>query len=198
MANSAARELSGVQRERLRQICGNRFNWTDGGHWIGQGASPDCSVKEERQVSHVVGVYFSSDAAAERWNAECERNIRFVGHGGTVLLGLASYLTGGSVIAVGALVAASIGKDELQAMVPYPKAYRGSRLLVRHELSLDWFAAPRARSSLTVRRAVRMSDHQGLKTHLREHEDRFDVCEQVAGALGFLFTSGDTERHISL
>ena len=64
------------QRMELERKCRDRLNWSDGGHWIGNGPQPNCFIKEhlKNNISHTI--HFPTDEAATKWNMECEKKIR--------------------------------------------------------------------------------------------------------------------------
>ena len=121
---------SEAERRRVEKLCNNRFNWSDGGHWIGLGPEPNCFQSGTIRGTQTIVYEFPTDEAAFKWNREWEKAIRFAGHLVTAAVTtIVTLKTGGAGgIAVGTL--AAITKDELQARVKYPKVARGWKYVV--------------------------------------------------------------------
>lgn len=120
--------MTKAEAEKLRRQCGNRLNWTDGGHWIGTGPEPSCFRRASVSSTMTVVLKFPTDAAAFKWNTEHEKRIRYsgyvVGAGITFALGLAT--SGWGWGAAGAIdTIADVFQGEVLARFPYPKVARG-------------------------------------------------------------------------
>ena len=117
--------LTKAEADKLRRQCRNTLNWTDGGHWMGTGPEPNCFQRASVSSTMTRVIKFPTDAAAFKWNAEQEKNIRILGHGATIGISVAVGLltSGWGGVAAGSI--AGIFKDEVQAHVPYPKVARG-------------------------------------------------------------------------
>ena len=133
------------ERDRLRQLCSNRLNWSDGGYWIGPGSPPNCFHTTQMAGTHEIVFDFHTDASAFRWNSEWERAIRYLGHFGTaVLTTILARFDGRAAIVVGTL--AAVLKDELQAAISYPRVARNWRYVLSFHYSLAWGAHPWSKS----------------------------------------------------
>jgi hypothetical protein len=152
-------QLTEAERKTLERMCNNRFNWTDGGHWMGAGTPPNCKLKERisNSISHTIT--FPTDSAALKWNLEWEKSIRYVGHTGTAALTTAVGLTLGGIPGIVIGTAAAITKDELQANVPYPRMARGwsYELIFDHEFK--WSPHPYGQKGLTQKVITIIRDH---------------------------------------
>jgi hypothetical protein len=135
-------ELTESERITIERRCNNRFNWTDGGHWMGAGTPPQCSLREKinNSISHTVT--FPTDSAALKWNLEWEKSIRYAGHTGTAGLTAAVSLTFGGAPAIVIGTVAAIAKDELQAKIPYPRMARGWSYELIFEHEFKWSPHP--------------------------------------------------------
>ncbi len=155
-------ELTESERMTLERKCNNRFNWTDGGSWMGVGAPPMCSLKEKisNSISHIVT--FPTDAAALKWNLEWEKSIRYAGHSGTAALTAAISLGINGPIGTFVGIVAAIAKDELQAKIPYPRMARGWSYELIFEHEFKWSPHPFGIRGLT----------QTVTTIIRDHKKR--------------------------
>lgn len=131
-------KLTRTMRKNLETLCNNRLNWTDGGHWMGYGAEPNCNLSDKisNKISHTY--HFPSDDSALRWNLDWEKKIRYAGHAVTV--GLTAAVSTTFTPMAGAVVGtlAAIAKDELQAKIPYPRMARGWSYEVIYEHKFMW------------------------------------------------------------
>ena len=76
---------SEAERRRVEGLCNDRFNWSDGGHWIGFGPEPNCFQSSTIRGTQTMVYEFPTDDAAFKWNAEWEKTIRYAGHAATAL-----------------------------------------------------------------------------------------------------------------
>ncbi|MDD9945172.1 MAG: hypothetical protein OXU20_29285, partial [Myxococcales bacterium] len=135
-----------AERERIRNACRNRLNWSDGGHWIGSGAAPNCFGSSHISGTHEIVFSFPTDAAAFNWNASWEKAIRYGGHFATaVLTVIAARFAGPFGVAAGTF--AAILKDEFQAAAQYPRVARGWRYIASFHYSIAWNAHPWGKSA---------------------------------------------------
>ena len=98
-------KITRAERRKLERQCNNLLNWSDGGHWLGRGQAPNCSMKEYYKSFASHTYTFPTDASATQWNVDWEEAIRTGGHVGTAVLTIAvAKLTSGTAgIAVGVL-----------------------------------------------------------------------------------------------
>lgn len=166
-------KLAATERNTLERKCHNRFNWTDGGHWMGTGTAPDCDLKEniKNTISHTVT--FPTDSSALKWNMEWEKSIRYIGHTGTAALTTAVGLALGGVPGIVIGTVAAIAKDELQAKIPYPRMARGwsYELIFVHDFK--WSPHPYGQKGLT----------QKITTIIRDHNKQIQF--QSAGSIKY-------------
>ena len=116
----SARELN-----EIRAKCHSTLNWTDGGHWMGDGPEPSCFSNRETRNQWQLISQFPSDPAARAWNTEWEKAIRMAGHGGGAAIAAAVYLLTSGWAGVAAGTLASIFQSELQARINWPRMSRG-------------------------------------------------------------------------
>jgi len=153
--------LTPTEKRQLEMMCSNRMNWSDGGYWIGGGKAPDCSVKENYSNTRIHTFSFPTDVAANKWNTEWEKTIRYLGHFATavvtVTVALATDGLGG--IVVGTL--AGIFKDEIQARIPYPKVARDWKYVLKVTRTSKWSPHPMDKNGLTIETTGETYDHTG-------------------------------------
>jgi hypothetical protein len=152
-------KLTETEKSTLERKCNNRFNWTDGGHWMGTGTAPLCSLREKinNSISHTIT--FPTDSGALKWNLEWEKSIRYVGHTGTAGLTAAVSLTLGGAPGIVIGTVAAIVKDELQAKVPYPRMARGWSYELIFEHEFKWSPHPFGIRGLTQTVTTIIRDH---------------------------------------
>ncbi len=176
-------KLNEQQRKQLIQACGNNLNWSDGGHWIGNGSAPRCFTSDREQNSFTHKWLFQTDQAANKWNTECERNIRYIGHLGTAALAVAVGLATGGAAGIAAGTIAGVVKDELQAKIWYPKMFRGWSYELTYSNTFNWSAHPWGQRNFKQEITGVIRDHQQKITEKRptEHQYSFDeLPERVA------------------
>lgn len=175
LPGSTTKLPSKAERERVKQLCNNRLNWTDGGHWNGGGVAPDCFQKTTLRGTWTIEYEFPTDAAAFKWNAEWDKLILRSGHFLTAAITvIVTVKTGGlGGIAVGTL--AAMTKDELQAKVPYPKVARGWKYRVIFSHVFQWSPHPWGENSFSQEVAGTTYDYQGKQQWHTVNRVDFDL-----------------------
>lgn len=175
-------EFTPAQRRELEVKCRNRLNWSDGGYWIGSGPAPNCFQKETltNRISHTIR--FPTDAAANKWNSEWEKSIRYAGHVGTAVLTVTVTLaTGGTIVPIIVGTAAAIAKDELQARIPYPRMERGWSYNLIFEHEFFWSAHPWGRKSFTQVATAIVRNHEKNEVKKSVMTSKFNLDELPDG-----------------
>lgn len=164
---SASKESvpSAVDRKLVIKQCNSRMNWSDGGHWIGRGPEPDCRGKEISSGSSRVIYSFPTDAAAFKWNAEWEKAIRHAGHLATGVVTVTVALATGGVTGIAVGTIAAILKDELQALLPYPKMSRGWSYVFSISHTYKWAPHPMGKSRYIQEYSSTCFDHNRSQTN---------------------------------
>lgn len=180
-ASATSTRLLLGQRKALENKCHNRFNWSDGGHWIGSGKQPNCFIKNEISNSQSHTYLFETDAAATAWNLEHEKAIRYTGHLATAGLTVAATLltSGMAAIAIGTIVA--ITKDELQAAVDYPRMARGWSFEMIFEHNFKWSPHPWGQKGLTQKITLISRDHLSAVVRKTEASRKYQLSELPDG-----------------
>ena len=165
--------LNPAEKAKLKKACSNRLNWSDGGHWIGTGKAPNCFANTHlsSEISHTYR--FPTDASANRWNMEWEKNIRYMGHFGTVGLTIALGVMGGSWGAASAAIFLPIMKDELQAKIPYPKMARGWNYQVTTKYQYQWSPHPLGTNGFTISTRAIIRDHQNQVIKQKQFKEHY-------------------------
>jgi hypothetical protein len=172
---AAANKLpSPTERRRVEGLCHDRFNWSDGGHWIGTGPEPNCFQSSTIRGTQTTIYEFPTDAAAFKWNAEWEKAILYAGHLVTAVVTTIVTLKTGGVggILVGTI--AAITKDELQARVEYPKVARGWKYVLTFSHSYRWSPHPWGEKGFSQEVSGASFDQQGKKHYQSVNRVDFD------------------------
>jgi len=186
-------QIPQAKRKELERKCHNNLNWSDGGHWIGSGKEPNCFMKDEAKstVSHTYK--FPTDASAKKWNMEWEKMIRYVGHVGTAALtvGVAAATSGLGGVAAGTL--AGIVKDELQAIIPYPRMARGWSFEIIVEHHFKWSPHPWGQRQLSQKTTAISRDFNGKIVKQSSNTKIFKLSELPDG-LGRLLGNSPSKK----
>jgi len=181
-------KLTQVERNQLEQKCRNRLNWTDGGHWNGTGKAPNCFIKDDLNSTSSHTYRFPTDASATKWNLEWEKTIRHMGHLGTALItvGVAAATVG--LAGVGAGMLAGVVKDEVQALIPYPRMSRGWSYEVIFKYHFKWSPHPWGQRELTQTVIAISKNHEGKEVGKTSSVKTYKLTELPDG-LGRMLAS---------
>lgn len=181
--------ISDAQFKHFRSQCGNRGNWTDGGHWMGFGKEPNCSLKQNYRKKSKIIVKWPTESSAKRWNddfAQAQRNLGYAGTG-LATLGLWYGKIGQRIVA--ALVAnlgIDILKGESIAAIPHPEAKPGWKMVTELDFHFQRSVYPAKKDVLRVTKKIILFDKNNqqnvysgpqttvlvIKEHLEELVDR--------------------------
>ncbi len=186
-------------KKEIEALCRNRLNWSDGGHWIGgAGNGPDC-FQRESGTSEITTVYsFSTNQAADKWNSEHEKAIRYTGHVGTALITtVVTLATSGLATGVTVGTGVAIVKDELQAKIAYPRAYRGGRISISFLVKADWSPHPFLKNGISITRSIIATDEKGGHTFNRKTVEHYSLDELPSGTISALLSRGKVVHRIA-
>lgn len=175
------RPLTPAQRNELVRKCQSTLNWSDGGHWIGRGAEPNCFLKDNLSNSIKHTYSFPTDQSANKWNQEWEDVIRYGGHLATAAITAVVTVTTGGVAGFAVGTIAAIVKDEIQAKIPYPKMERGWSYQVSIANNFTWSPHPWARNSLSVHSEFKSFDSQGTLVNTSKSVRKYTLDELPDG-----------------
>lgn len=178
--------LTPFDKQRLQRTCSARFNWSDGGHWIGSGRKPNCFVTDRQRSKRSHTYHFPTDESATKWNLECEKVIRLGGHIATAALtaGVTILTSGFAGFAAGTI--AAVTKDELQAKVPYPRVARGWSFEIVFEYEFFWSPHPMMPRTLSQKITTAIKDHENkerLRNNVLRKFNLADLPDGIARAL---------------
>jgi hypothetical protein len=121
--------LNSSDISKARRLCQSPFNWTDGGHWMGNGPAPDCNLSRKQIKTSVVSIKWPNQKSVDRWNDSWARAQRRIGYAGTALISTILWevqLTRIAFLAVvGGDLLIDVLKGESIAAIPYPKPQAG-------------------------------------------------------------------------
>ena len=190
--------LNPAEKAKLKKACSNRLNWSDGGHWIGTGKAPNCFANTHlsSEISHTYR--FPTDASANQWNMEWEKNIRYMGHFGTVglTLGVGLMSGGWGSMVAGGLIA--IFKDEIQAKIPYPRMARNWSYQVTINYEYRWSPHPLMTKNFTILTRVFIRNHQNHlieQKQIKEHYLLEDLPDGLAEKLASQISRNTTSDY---
>jgi len=189
-------KLSPLQQKHLERKCKNMLNWSDGGHWIGNGKQPNCFLKNlnKNTISHIYR--FKTDQDATSWNLEWEKAIRHAGHLGTAILTVAVSAATGGMAGVAAGTIAAIMKDELQAKIPYPRMAKGWSYEIIFENDFKWSPHPWGQRELKQKMIRIIRNSESSITNQSTNIKKYKLSELPDG-LGRLIASSPSRKTIS-
>lgn len=171
--NAVARYVKDVRRhvlsekhlDELRRVCKNSLNYTDGGHWIGEGPEPVCFGREVSNLSeHKTTILFQSDSGAQAWNTAQEK----AAMGSNLVLsllsaGLASMAGLSSVPAFVLGGASTVLNNELTSSRSFPTVLKGWKvvIVVKYIVSESTLAS----SNFEMVTSLQVFDSSGAQKH---------------------------------
>jgi len=158
--------ISNTQFKHFRALCGNRDNWTDGGHWNGIGKEPNCAVTQSFRKKSKIVVRWPTEESAKRWNddwAQAQRNMGYVGTGFATLGLWYTNIVRGIISALAVNIAYDVLKGESIAALPHPEAKSGWRMVTELELNFKRSVHPWQKDTLKITRVVTLIDDKNQK-----------------------------------
>ena len=185
--------LNSNERHRLERLCNTRSNWTDGGHWMGPGKVPDCYKTQISRNRLTKIITFDSDESAFKWNAECDKQIRVVGHMGSAGLNVAlAFIPFGAIaklsgelaklwVSVVAATTAGIVHGELVARIPYPEVGKGWKVQIDFEHEIRWKPVISGRNTFKQKLTIASYDQEGKARYQASTVNEFRLADLPSG-----------------
>jgi len=188
--------LTSAQQKQLERQCQTRMNWTDAGHWMGNGEAPNCTTRDYIKNSHSRIFKFPTDASATKWNTDWEDNIRHAGHLGTIALTvIGGFFSGSAALTVAAI--AAITKDEVQAKIPYPRMARGWSYEFIIEFTFRWSPASPHRSHIIQTLTSISKDFMGKEVNRTSTSKKYSL-NQLPDGLARMLASAPSRKTITV
>jgi len=178
---------------RNRDLAKQRFNWSDGGHWIGNGPEPNPSDTLVARCSGKLILEWPSDECVDKFRDQSAEIATRLGYG---VAALAAYLTRG--LSWGTGLTAGLAGSYLLSKKGGIRVHRGWSYVADTSLEVRLSAHPWGDRKLIVRRDQRLIDHEGKLQDQHAGSYERDLSElDDATAYQLLRTIGNREGSVT-
>ena len=146
--------------ESTRDACRNRLNWSDGGHWIGTGPEPDCSMRGTAKQTSTITTHWPTEESVIQAREQINRSRNIAGY---IVGGLVTIVSAGAkaplLVALLAGTGGSVLTDYIPSVIDMVRS--GDRLTIRLGVAATRSAHPWGRNAFTTSSTWELVDRDG-------------------------------------